>query len=397
MYKRSAFNNLVQRLQEKRLFIQILSGPRQVGKTTLILQVLETIGIPYQYASADEPTLRDRLWVAQQWDLARLKIKEAQNKEGLLVLDEIQKITGWSEVVKRLWDKDTRTGFPLKVVLTGSAPLLIQKGLTESLAGRFEIIPVTHWPYTEMKEAFGFSLEQYLYFGGYPGAASLISDEKRWSQYILESIIETTVSKDILLLQRVDKPALLRRLFHLGCDYSGQIVSYQKMLGQLQDAGNTTTLAHYLELLSGCGLICGLQKFSTKRIRQKSSSPKFALFNTALKNASSGVPFEEAKRDREFWGRLVETGVGAHLLNTIKGTAAQLYYWQSGHEEVDFVIQLGKKVAALEVKSSRRRETLSGLNTFAEQFKPQKTFLVGPGGVSLEEFFLKPARYWLEE
>src|SRR3984885_13640361 len=232
MIRQTIHDELLKRLREKRRFLQVLAGPRQVGKTTVVRQVMEASKIPAIYASADEPTLRDRTWLAQPWDIARLKSKES--KTGVwLVLDEIQKVQDWSSVVKLLWDADTHSGIPLKVVLLGSSPLLIQKGLTESLAGRFEVIAVPHWSFPEMREAFGWKLEQYIFFGAYPGAAELIGDPERWRRYILDSLIETTISRDILLLTRVDKPALLRRLFHLGCAYSGQILSYQKMMGQL--------------------------------------------------------------------------------------------------------------------------------------------------------------------
>jgi len=288
MFKRAAFYTLRKRIQEPRRFIQVLAGPRQVGKTTIAKQVMEAVEIPVLFATADEPTLRDHPWIAQQWEMARLKLNEKNRKKGaLLILDEVQKVTGWSEVVKRLWDEDTRSDLRLKVILLGSSPLLVQKGLTESLAGRFEIIPVIHWSYVEMKGAFGWDLEEYILYGGYPGAAALVEDHDRWARYIIDSLIETTISRDILLLTRVDKPALLRRLFQLCCDYSGQVLSYQKMLGQLHEAGNTTTLAHYLDLLNGAGLITGLSKFSGKRIRQRSSSPKIQVLNTALMSAPS--------------------------------------------------------------------------------------------------------------
>ncbi|MCD4670558.1 MAG: AAA family ATPase, partial [Actinomycetia bacterium] len=248
-YKRPIYSKILKRIKEKRQFIQVLAGPRQVGKTTLARQIINDYKSPIHYASADEPTLRDRSWLNQQWDIARLKIAEEKKSVALLIIDEVQKVSGWSETVKRLWDEDTANKTNLKVILLGSSPLLMQKGLTESLAGRFETIPVMHWSFAEMRDCFNIALERYIYFGGYPGAARLIINRQRWRQYILDSLIETTISRDILLMTRVDKPALLRRLFHLGCEYSGQILSYQKMIGQLQDAGNTTTLAHYLELL----------------------------------------------------------------------------------------------------------------------------------------------------
>lgn len=227
MYRRPMYHALLSRLQERRRFLQVLAGPRQGGKTTVARQVLDAIKVPSHYASADEPTLQSRTWIEQQWEVGRLLIREAKGTGGaLLVLDEIQKIPGWSEAVKRLWDADSAKRVPLKVVLLGSAPLLMQRGLTESLAGRFEIIPVPHWAYPEMQQAFGWSLDQFLYFGGYPGAAELIADHQRWARYILDSLIETTISRDVLLMTRVDKPALLRQLFQLGCHYSGQVLSY---------------------------------------------------------------------------------------------------------------------------------------------------------------------------
>src|SRR6058998_4018897 len=290
--------------------MQVVTGARQVGKTTLVTQVVERARLPYVFASADEPTLRGSAWIDAQWEAARLRLRDSGQGGALLVLDEVQKVPHWSEAVKRLWDADTRARRPLKVVLLGSAPLLVQRGLTESLAGRFEVLHLPHWSFTEMRAAFGFSLEEYVYFGGYPGAASLVREPDRWRRYILDALIETTIARDVLLLTRVDKPALLRRLFELGCRYSGQVLSYSKMLGQLHDAGNTTTLAHYLELLGGAGLLVGLAKFSGRAVRQRGSSPKLQVLNTALMSAQSGLSLEEARAEPEFWGRIVESAVG---------------------------------------------------------------------------------------
>ncbi len=373
-----------------------MAGPRQVGKTILARQVIDEVAIPSHYASADEPTLRDRNWIEEQWYLARLKItSDKRTKEALLVLDEVQKVTAWSEVVKRLWDEDTAARRRLKVVLLGSSPLLIQKGLTESLAGRFEIIPATHWSYTEIRDAFGWSHDQFIYFGSYPGAAELIEDEERWRRYIIDSLIETTISRDIILLTRVDKPALLRRLFQLACDYSGQVISYQKMLGQLQDAGNTTTLAHYLELLSGAGMVVGLPKYSGGRARQRGSSPKLQVMNTALMTAPSSIPFEQAQKDRDFWGRLVESAVGAHLVNALRGTNAEVFYWRERNREVDFVVKSGRVTVAIEVKSGSTKQVLPGMDALGKEFKISRKLLVGGGGIPVEEFLSKPVIEWL--
>jgi predicted AAA+ superfamily ATPase len=387
---------LLKRIQEPRRFIQVLAGPRQVGKTTIARQVMEAVSIPVHFATADEPTLRDRTWITQQWEIARLKMNEKNKKKGaLLIFDETQKVTEWSEIIKRLWDEDTHSGLPLKVVLLGSSPLLIQRGLTESLAGRFEIIPVTHWSYVEMRDAFGWNLEQYILYGGYPGAAGLIEDQERWARYIIDSLIETTISRDILLLTRVDKPALLRRLFQLCCDYSGQVLSYQKMLGQLHDAGNTTTLAHYLDLLNGAGLISGLSKFSGKRVKQRSSSPKIQVLNTALMSASSHLSFEAAQQERDYWGRLVESAVGAHLVNSTRGKNIEVFYWLERNREVDFILRAGNNVAAIEVKSGRRRERLFGIEAFSKAFRVKRQLWVGEQGIPVGEFLSTPIERWL--
>ena len=391
-FQRPQAAELARRLAEPRRFIHVVAGARQVGKTTLVQQITEAAKVPVRFASADEPTLRGAEWIAQQWEAARL----AAGPDGaILVLDEVQKAVGWSESVKRLWDEDTRARRPIKVVLLGSAPLLVQQGLTESLAGRFEVLHLPHWSLAEMRDAFDFSLDQYLYFGGYPGAAPLSREPDRWRRYILDALVETTIARDVLLLTRVDKPALLRRLFELGCRYSGQVLSYTKMLGQLHDAGNTTTLAHYLELLAGAGLLAGLAKFSGRAVRQKGSSPKLQVLNTALMTAQCGLSFEEARADREFWGRLVESAIGAHLANAAAAGECELFYWRERNEEVDFVVRAGRAVTAIEVKSGRGRETHPGLAAFAEAFKPRRKLLVGGDGIPVEEFLLAPVAHWI--
>lgn len=391
-YQRPEAGRLAARLGEPRRFIQVVAGPRQAGKSTLVQQVADGLRFPVRQASADEPTLRGVDWIAQQWEAARLAIAA---EGAVLVLDEIQKIPGWSETVKRLWDEDTRARRPLKVVLLGSAPLLIAQGLTESLAGRFEIIPLSHWSYPEMKAAFGWSLDAYVFYGGYPGAAALIGEPARWARYVLDSLIETSISRDVLLLTRVDKPALLRRLFELACRYSGQVLSYTKMLGQLQDAGNTTTLAHYLELLAGAGMVCGLPKYAGDVARSRGSSPKLQVLNTALMTATSGYTLPDARADREFWGRLVESAVGAHLANAAMRGECTLHYWRERNHEVDFVVQTRRKLIAIEVKSGRAPQAHAGTAAFAEAFKPQRSLLVGGDGIALEDFLMQPVSHWL--
>jgi hypothetical protein len=389
-YRRPQAATLAQRLAEPRRHLQAVTGPRQVGKSTLVQQVVETADRPAHFASADEPTLRGAGWIAQQWESARTLASDAGPAGAVLVLDEVQKVHGWSETVKRLWDEDTRAKRRLRVVLLGSAPLLIARGLTESLAGRFETLHLPHWSYPEMREAFGFTLDEFVYYGGYPGAAPLIREPERWRRYILDALIETTIARDVLLLSRVDKPALMRRLFELGCRYSGQVLSYTKMLGQLQDAGNTTTLAHYLELLAAAGMVTGLQKFAGQAVRSRGSSPKLQVLDTALMSAQSGLTLEEVRGDPAHWGRWVESAVGAHLANAAATGTVELFYWRERNREVDFVVRRGRTLTAIEVKSGRLREMAIGLDEFAKAFKPQKAVLIGEGGVPLERFLVQP-------
>ncbi len=392
-FRRPQGTVLAERLAEPRRFLQVVAGPRQVGKSTLVQQVTGELGVPVRYVSADEPTLRSTGWIGQQWEAARL---EATGKAGaVLVLDEIQKIPAWSETVKRLWDEDTRKKRLLKVVLLGSAPLLIAQGLTESLAGRFETLRLPHWSYAEMRGAFDFTLDEYLYFGGYPGAAPLTRDPVRWARYIADSLIETSIARDVLLLSRVDKPALLRRLFELACQYSGQILSYTRMLGQLQDAGNTTTLAHYLDLLAGAGMVRGLSKYAGDAARSRGSSPKLQVLNTALITVTAGVSPEVVHSDREFRGRLIESAVGAHLANAAAAGDCELFYWRDRGKEVDFVVKTGSRLTAIEVKSGRAPQAHAGTAAFSAAFKVKRTLLVGADGLSIEDFLSRPVSQWL--
>ena len=384
MFERPHLQQVINRIQEDRKFIQVILGPRQVGKTTLVNQMVQKYEFESIVVSADAVSAADAFWLEQQWEAARIKLNQSGAKEFLLVVDEIQKIDNWSETVKLLWDTDTKNNIQLKVVVLGSSRLLIQQGLTESLAGRFETIFMSHWSYSEIHEAFGWNENQYVWFGGYPGAAQLISDEKRWKHYVKESLIETSISKDILMMTRVDKPALMKRLFELSCHYSGQILSFNKMLGQLKDAGNTTTLSHYLSLLSTAGLVAGIEKYSNNIIRKKSSSPKFQVYNNALVSSQRTESFEEVQKDPATWGRLVESAIGAHLLNHAVSGELSLNYWREGDQEVDFVIEQ-KGLIGIEVKSGATQKN-SGMAAFKKKFNPDKVLLIGNSAFSWQEF-----------
>ena len=391
-YVRKQFDTLKQRILEPRKFMQVVAGPRQVGKTTLVEQVLAQVDIPHVTEVGDTITPEDSDWIHRVWEAARTTMMIRGLREYLLVIDEVQKIDNWSEFVKKEWDADTRNRLNLKVVLLGSSRLLLRKGLTESLAGRYEIIRLGHWSYSEMREAFGLTLDEYIYFGGYPGPAHLIRDERRWRKYIKDSLVAPAIEKDVVLTSNIYKPVLMKQLFELGCTYSSEILSLTKLMGQLQDAGNVTTLASYLEILDQCALLTGLQKYARDDARKRASIPKYQVYNNALLTAYKGRGFAADRTDTRTWGRWVESAVGAHLLSLAGELDYRLFYWRepskSGNEkdrEVDFIIVRDGRITAIEVKSGRRGMN-SGLPVFTETFHPQRSFIVGSGGVSIEDF-----------
>jgi len=385
MFERAELQILKSRILEPRKFIHVVIGPRQVGKTTLVNQLYKQIKTPAIFESADALKVDDTVWLEQIWETARLKMKSQDLQEFIIIIDEVQKIHNWSESVKKLWDEDSWNGLNIKLILLGSSCLLVQKGLTESLAGRFETIYMTHWSYREMENAFGWNPDQYVWFGGYPGTDPLIHDENRWKNYVKDSLIETSISKDILMLSRIDKPALLKKLFELGCLYSGQILSYTKIVGQLQDAGNTTTLAHYLRLLEGAGLLGGLEKYSGSGIRKRSSSPKFQVFNNALLSAQKTLSINDIQESPENWGRMVESSIGAYLLNQSIRDGFTLHYWREGKHEVDFILEKAGEVIAIEVKSSLSKQTM-GLEKFKSRYNPKKIYMIDNKNLSWQEF-----------
>ena len=311
---------------------------------------------------------------------------------AILVIDEIQKIANWSERVKRLWDEDTTQEKALKVVLLGSSSLLLHRGLTESMVGRYEVIHIPHWSFSECHAAFDLSLDEFIYFGAYPGSLIYRHDEDRFLSYIQDAIIEPVVTRDILSQFVVHKPALLRNLFYLGCEYSGQILSFNKMIGQMQDAGNTTTLAHYLTLLDQAGVLMGLNKFSLANIQQRKSSPKLQVYNNALMSGVLKAGFKQTMQDRELKGRLVESVIGSHLINDSKN---EVYYWREDNKEVDFVVKVKGKLIAIEVKSGRKVMALPGLDIFRQKFSPESLLLVGTGGIDLETFLKTPLEHFV--
>ena len=390
-YEQAVVSEVLSSLNKSRRLLHILVGPRQVGKTIASIQISEKWSGPVLRESADQPLPPGPEWIRTHWERAAAM----RNERVLLILDEVQKVLGWSEVVKSLWDSEQTEQNPLNVLLLGSSSLLMQKGLSESLSGRFLLFRCSHWSYREMNAAFGVDFNGWLFFGGYPGSVPVMSDEETWSGYVRDSLIETVIARDVLQLQTVTKPSLLRHLFFFAASAPAQIVSYNKMLGQLLDAGNTTTLAHYLHLLGSAFLLRGLEKFRGGTVKKRGSSPKLILLNNALISAISGYHFDEALANPSWWGRLVENAVGAHILSSLQGLPWEVLYWREGNAEVDYVVKTPRKLVAIEVKSKRPR-SFTGLRAFCDRWTNAIPLVIGPGGVPLEEFFTTDPRDLLQ-
>ena len=383
MIKREATKQILADIKSGPSLIRAIVGPRQVGKSTAAQQVAEDLKLPSVIESADSALPHSSDWISLHWQRAR---RLTSDGPALLVLDEIQKVSGWSEEVKRLWDEDQKTKLELHVLILGSSALLIQQGLTESLAGRFFLYPFLHWSFKEMHLLSDWTLNEWIYFGGYPGAAVFRNQEDKWKSYVADSLVETAIARDVLGSKRIAKPALLHQLFGLAVTHPARILSYNKMLGQLQDAGNTTTLAEYLKLLGSAQLVHSLELFSKGKARMRASSPKLIPQNNALVNALSTYSYESVENDPAAWGWLVENAVGVHLTNSLSFSQWSLSYWRKGNAEVDFVIQSSEKIIAIEVKSGRPRK-LSGINIFQSAYPQAKTLLLGEAGIPLKEFF----------
>ena len=396
MYKRVQIQDLLSRLSEPRNKIQVISGPCQVGNSTMVKQALQEIHIPYLYVSADNVSSYNNTWIEEMWATARARMKAENIQEFLLVIDEVHKLDNWSEAVKKEWDADTFREMNLKVVILGSSRLLLKDGLTESLAGRYEIIRMPHWSFSEMREAFDMDADQYIFFGGYPGSTQFINNERRWRNYIKDSIITPAIEKDVLQTKTVYKPVLMKQLFDLGCAYSGKELSLNKIVGMLQDAGNVTTLANYLGSLDEAHMLCGLHKYAFDDVRKYNSVPKMMVYNTALLSVQSDTSFKQAFTTPRLWGRWVESAVGTHLLNQAVKYDYKLYYWRERDDEVDFIIAFNRQCIAIEVKSGRRTAN-EGLSIFKNRFHPKQTFIIGTGDIPVDVFLTWDMGNLLEE
>lgn len=402
--RQNLYDEIVSRVSDEVNLIQVIIGPRQVGKTTLVLQILDRWGGSKMYETADQPGTPPLSWLEHIWQKARELPIESQ--PTLLVIDEIQKIPNWSDLAKRLFDEDKNSKRNLRVILLGSSSLMVQKGLRESLAGRFELHRHYQWSYSECKEAFGLTFQEYLYFGGYPGGLVLKNDPERWASYIRDSLIETVLAKDILLMSPISKPALLRQTFLLATSFPAQILSYQKMMGSLTDAGNVTTIASYLRLLDSAFMILPLERYSGTIIKQKSSIPKIIIFDNALISAVNNLTRDEVFADATWKGRLVENVIGARIHAAIEKLGGELFYWRDRDKEVDFVVRIGRSLIAIEVKSGEIKDKPGGLDYFLDKFPASRGLIISNlkedsysdsriSNIHLEEFMLDPEKYLL--
>ena len=388
LYKRQHLAILHKRMAEPRKRIQIVMGPRQVGKSTMVGQFASKLKVPYDIFAADAVNRYDSSWIPNRWQEERIKMNLRQEKERILVIDEIQKIENWSEQVKKEWDSDTREGRNLKVILLGSSRVLLQKGLEDSLAGRFETIKMGYWDWTEMREAFGFSLDQYVYFGGFPGLADTINDENRWQNLVEGSIISPILARDIIEIEEIRNSALLRQVFELACIESAKELSLTKMQSTL-NKGTVPTIKTYLNILDQTMTVKPLQKYAPSAIREKNSIPKMQVYNSGFRNRYAQFTFEQARTNPAEWGRLVESSVGAHLANHSILDGFDLLYWRNERkQECDYVLKKGQKLVAIEVKSSRADNT-SGFEEFKKLYSDKigTALIVGPEGLPLEDFF----------
>ena len=388
MYEKRQLQILKERMAEPRRRIQIVMGPRQVGKSTLVGQFTEATDVPFDLFAADGVNPFDTAWISAHWQQARMRMDINSDAEHILIIDEVQKIRDWSEQVKKEWDEDTRTHRNLKVILLGSSRLLIQRGLDESLSGRFETLKLGSWEWSEMRDAFGFTMDEFIYFGGFPGLAADIHDEGRWRNLMEDSIISPVLTRDILEIEEIRNPALLRQVFELACTESAKELSLTKMQGTM-NSGSVPTIKNYLDILGKSMTVQSLQKYSPSPIKEKQSVPKMQVFNSAFRNRYGTFSFEEARTDAAEWGRQVESAVGAHLTNRSVIDDFEVYYWRNDKkQECDYVLRKGQSLVAVEVKSGNT-DNSSGFEKFKELYSANVTsaFIVGPQALPLEDFF----------
>ena len=420
-YVRPIKQDILKYLDGKPKHMLMLWGPRQSGKSTLIQQTLRHYPGPYQYINVDDfepehiidfPELMQKpkssrlsLWMREHWQKAR-SCAQASSQPFVLVIDEVQMIPNWAQRVKGMYDRDRWDGHQVHVVLLGSSPRNLQKGISESLLGRFYPMDIPHWSYSEMKEAFGFSVDDYIFYGGYPGAASYAGPDQylEWKNYVQTAVIDGNLERDIFELIEIHYPDVMDQVFKIGAHASSQLMDIKKVIEKFtyetQQQLKKEDFPHilvmrYLTILSKVSMLTSITKYARDPFKRR-RTPKFQVLNTGLMSATHTLTFEEAKQSPAYWGRLAESAVGAHLLNTLHPSAS-LHYWRYNGDEVDFVVDRTITLTAIEVKTAKKNKPLKGLQTFCQKFPVTRSLVVGTGGISFEEFLSKPATWWCEE
>lgn len=352
--------------------IQLLVGPRQVGKTTLLLELADTLGPQAIYVACDTPEAslpgwRDRLW-------QRVREQAARSKATLL-LDEIQAVSGWSAWLKSCMDQVKRQRVPLHIVATGSSSLRLGAGARESMAGRFERHVLPQWSARNLHELLDVPANEaparLVALGGYPGAVRFWNDPDRWRSYIRDAIIEPAIGRDILQLEQVRKPALLRQVFALATAHPAEILSLDKIAGALAERGALETIAHYLDLLKAAFLVAPTHKYSDAEIRRRRSPPKLVVLDNALLAATSSAP--DPRTDTARWGRWVENACLAHAIHQ----GEEVFYWREEPWEVDGVFVGPRGRWLVEVKTGAYTQTdLRGLAQAAIRFPKFKPLVL---------------------
>jgi predicted AAA+ superfamily ATPase len=362
--------------------IQLLTGPRQVGKTTLLLDLAEHLGEAAHYVAADDPQAGLPGFWERVWTEAETR---ASRGGGALFIDEIQHIADWAARIKAQYDRLRRRKIRLHVVATGSSALRLGAGSRESLAGRFERLTLTHWSALTLMERFKLapsaSTLLTVRLGSYPGSLQFQNDIPRWRAYVRDSIIEPAIGKDVLALGVVRRPGLLRQIFAVAISMPAQIVSLQKLQGQLHDRGALETVAHYLALLEEAYLVAPLRKFGAREHRQRAAPPKLVALNNALPSALHPQGPPDPSREPARFGSWVENACLAFAWNS----GQRVTYWREEPLEVDGIIDGSWGAWAVEVKTGAFDSSqLRGLLEFCRRHPRYRPLVVtAPGDESL--------------
>ena len=371
-------------------YFHVITGPRQTGKTTVAIAAAEVNGA-YVYANADEPICNHRDWIASNWQKARSKA--STNLQCTLIIDQVHRLCGWAEIFKDMLTTDASGRHIVKLVLISSMPALIKKDLTKHFGGRYQLIRLQHWPYRLMQEAFGYSIRQYLYYGGYPGGYETNNFPDLWRQYLLDRVIEPAISRDIFPLR---DGGFLRRIYALICQNSGHVMSYRRICSLLDSGDSKSAVSHYLCKLAHTGLIGIIGKFDNLQMNSANSSPKLLVRDTSLMTAFSCLSFSEVEKDPVFFSHLKKTAVGAHLINGTIDSDIEVFYWLDRNRHVDYILQRGRDIIMIEVLTNASQFRYDGYSIFAQKYHPKRHIVVGDTNVDLSRFFATSPIEWFK-